>query len=63
MDEDFHGPLSIQMVESLCEGKPALLREAEQAAREALTARVRFWDGVVEALLRQRPAAKVASEA
>lgn len=62
LDEDFHGPLSIQMVEALCEGKPELLREAEQAAREALQARVRFWDGVVEAL-RQEPAAKVASEA
>lgn len=53
LDEDFHGPLSIQMVEALCENDDQRRREAEQAARDAIGARVRFWDGVVAALQAQ----------
>lgn len=59
LDEDFHAPLSIRMVEALCENDPLRLREAEQAARDALTARIRFWDGVVDAI--QARCAAVAS--
>lgn len=50
LDEDFHAPLSLRMVASLCAGDRARLRDAEQAAREALTARIAFWDGVHAAL-------------
>lgn len=53
LDEDFHAPLSIRMVEALCDGSAARLREAEQAAQDALAARIRFWDGVVDALARR----------
>lgn len=52
LDEDFHAPLSIQMVEALCDGDAGRVREAEEGARQALQARLQFWDGVVEALQR-----------
>jgi hypothetical protein len=50
LDEDFHAPLSIRMVEELCGDDLTRGQEAEQAAREALQARIRFWDGVAAAL-------------
>ena len=50
LDEDFHGPLSLKLLEILCAGDEAKLREAEQAGAEAIQARIRFWDGVLERL-------------
>jgi hypothetical protein len=57
LDEDFHAPLSIRLVESLCAGDPVRLREAEEAAQAALAARIAFWDGVLEAIEARRRAA------
>ena len=58
LDEDFHGPLSLEMLNEVCAGAPALLEEAEDAARIALQARIDFWTGVAAALAtgRQRTA-------
>lgn len=50
LDEDFHGPLSLSLLESLCGGDPVKIDEAETAAEEAVCARIRFWDGVLEAI-------------
>jgi len=50
LDEDFHGPLSLLMLDELCAGDPVKLKEAEQAAAQAIEARLRFWDGVREAI-------------
>jgi len=50
LDEDFHGPLSMKLLEKLCGGDPGRVAEAESAAQEALHARLRFWDGVLEAM-------------
>ncbi|GAB6042094.1 DUF3050 domain-containing protein [Endothiovibrio diazotrophicus] len=50
LDEDFHGPLSLKLLEILCGGDEAKLREAEEAGAQAIQARIRFWDGVLEAL-------------
>lgn len=50
LDEDFHGPLSMQLLETLCGGDSERIEEAETAAEEALCARIRFWDGVLEAI-------------
>lgn len=50
LDEDFHAPLSIRLLEGLCAGDPARIREAEAAAVAAIEARIRFWDGVLAAL-------------
>lgn len=50
LDEDFHGPLSMRLLDSLCADDPVRLQEAATAAEEALCARLRFWDGVLEAI-------------
>ncbi|MBK5970570.1 MULTISPECIES: DUF3050 domain-containing protein [Thiorhodovibrio] len=50
LDEDFHGPLSLQLLEHLCGDDPEKHTEAEAAAEEAICARIRFWDGVLEAI-------------
>lgn len=55
LDEDHHGPLSLRMLDELCGGNPHKLREAEQAARAAITARIDFWDGVLATLESARP--------
>jgi hypothetical protein len=48
VDGDSHGPASIEIVEYLCEGDPVKLFKAEQAAIEALKARIKLWDDILE---------------
>ncbi len=55
LDEDFHGPISLLLLEELCDGDVARLREAEQAARTAIEARIDFWDGILHALRNGTP--------
>ncbi|NBC12999.1 MAG: DUF3050 domain-containing protein [Gammaproteobacteria bacterium] len=50
LDEDFHGPLSLRLLENLCGDDDKRLEEAATAAEEAICARIRFWDGVLEAV-------------
>jgi hypothetical protein len=50
LDEDFHGPLSLRLLESLCGDDPRRLEEAATAAEEAVCARIRFWDGVLDTI-------------
>lgn len=50
LDEDFHGPLSMRLLETLCGEDPERIEEAETAAEEAICARIRFWDGVLAAI-------------
>lgn len=50
LDEHLHGPMSLRMLEILCDGDPVKIEEAETAAEEAMCARIRFWDGVMEAI-------------
>lgn len=54
LDGDQHGPLSMRMLDTLCANDPVRIQEAEAAAEEALCARLRFWDGVLEAIQRRR---------
>lgn len=54
LDEDFHGPLSMELLSALCADDPRRLEEAETAAEEAICARIRFWDGVLEAIEARR---------
>jgi len=56
LDEDFHGPLSMAMLDQLCGDDPDRLEEATIAAEEAVCARIRFWDGVLEAVQTERSA-------
>ncbi|MHB1053947.1 MAG: DUF3050 domain-containing protein [Thiobacillus sp.] len=54
LDEDFHAPLSLRLLASLCGDDPAKWREAEAAAETAVNARLQFWDGVLAALPSQQ---------
>lgn len=50
LDEDFHAPLSLRLLHALCDGDKVKCREAEEAARRAVDARIAFWDGVLQSL-------------
>ncbi|MCB1754480.1 MAG: DUF3050 domain-containing protein [Gammaproteobacteria bacterium] len=48
LDEDFHAPLSLKLLNGLCGGDESKIEEAVEAARSAVEARLAFWDGVLE---------------
>ncbi len=50
LDEDFHAPLSLRLLQGLCADDPARIAEARAAAVQAVEARLAFWDGVLAAL-------------
>ena len=50
LDEDFHAPLSLRLLNGLCGGDENKIEEAVDAARKAVTARIEFWDGVLAAI-------------
>ena len=50
LDTDHHGPMSLLMLELLCDGDEQKIKEAEEAAVSAIKARMRFWDGVLESI-------------
>lgn len=51
VDGDDHGPAAYKLAEDLCYDNPLYFVEAERAAVEAIDARIKFWDGVEEAIL------------
>jgi hypothetical protein len=51
VDGEDHGPLSLKMVGDLCGDDPMLWEEAANAAEQALRARGKLWDGVLEQIL------------
>jgi hypothetical protein len=50
LDEDFHAPLSLRLLNGLCEGNEMKIQEATEAARTAVTSRIEFWNGVLGAI-------------
>lgn len=54
LDTDFHGPISLLLLDELCGGDAAKLQEAETAACAAVEARIRFWDGILDVLNERR---------
>lgn len=50
LDEDFHAPLSLRLLDALCGDDVQKWREAEMAAVSAVESRLQFWDGVLNAL-------------
>jgi hypothetical protein len=50
LDEDFHAPLSLRLLNSLCGEDEIKIQEAVEAANAAVEARIKFWDGVLEAI-------------
>lgn len=47
LDEDFHAPLSLKLLNSLCEGESEKIEDAINCAQQAVEARLAFWDGVL----------------
>lgn len=50
LDGDHHGPLSLRMLDILCENSPSKIAEAQKAAQYAIKTRIAFWDGVLLAI-------------
>lgn len=50
LDEHDHGPMAEAMLADLCGDDPLKWQEAAAAARQAIQARLKLWDGVVAAL-------------
>ncbi len=50
LDEDFHAPMSMRLLDQFCAGQPDRLDEAVAAAEQAVAARIAFWDGVMAEL-------------
>jgi len=54
LDEDFHAPLSLRLLEGLCGGDPKKIAEARETAVRAVDARYKFWDDVMAVLPSQK---------
>jgi len=50
LDETSHAPLSLKMLKSLCGDNKQYLHEAQEAACQAVEARIHFWNGVEAAV-------------
>jgi len=50
LDEDFHAPLSLRLLNGLCGDDEEKQQQAIHAAQRAVEARLTFWDGVLAAL-------------
>jgi hypothetical protein len=50
LDEDFHAPLSLKLLNGLCGGDETKINEATDAANRAVEARLLFWDGVLNTI-------------
>lgn len=48
VDGKDHGPLALNMVSDLCAGDSAKIEEVAHAAEQALEARIRLWDGILD---------------
>jgi hypothetical protein len=51
VDGDSHGPMSETLVNYFCKDDPFLIYEAEQAAIQAIEARIRLFDAIEELIL------------
>ena len=56
LDEDFHAPLSLRLLNRLCENDDHKIQQAIEAAHTAVNARIEFWDGVFDAINANRNA-------
>lgn len=50
LDDEFHAPLSLRLLNGLCGDDPAHAAEAVAAGQQAVSARIALWDGVQTAL-------------
>lgn len=54
LDEGSHAPLSLCLLNELCEGNQTKQDEAIIAAKNAISARLKFWDEVLEVIKKNR---------
>jgi hypothetical protein len=54
LDHDEHGPLARRLLAALTNGDPQAERAAEHVGIEAVRARARLWDGIVEEICERR---------
>lgn len=47
VDENFHAPLSLRLLNGLCDGNELKIKEAIDVAKISVAARINFWDGVL----------------
>ncbi|PJJ84390.1 DUF3050 domain-containing protein [Mucilaginibacter auburnensis] len=57
VDGDHHSHLAYEMTAQLCGNDEQKWREATDAVKEALTARIALWDGILEQINKLQPAA------
>ncbi|QDT96039.1 DUF3050 domain-containing protein [Gimesia aquarii] len=50
LDGDFHAPLSLRLLNGLCDGNETKIEEAIAAAQSAVQARLLLWDGVLASI-------------
>ncbi len=50
LDEGFHAPLSLKLLNSLCDNDESKVEEAIETAQQAVNARLKLWDGVLQSL-------------
>jgi hypothetical protein len=50
LDEDFHAPQSLQLLNELCGGEEKRIKEAEEAAKQAILVRLLFWNQVLHSI-------------
>lgn len=50
LDEDFHAPLSLRLLNGLCAGDEKKIEESIDTAQKAVISRIEFWDGVLSAI-------------
>lgn len=56
MDEEVHGPLSLRLLNGLCDGDPIKIDEAIAAAKTAVEARLKLWDDLLEVINQHKTA-------
>lgn len=54
LDGDEHGPLSLEMMDELCENNPAKWDEAMAVAKKSLAHRIGLWDAIHEQLVQSK---------
>jgi hypothetical protein len=59
VDGESHGPMALRMLEELCADDDNRWAEATNAAKNALEARLRMWDAIVDRLVQSRHQAEV----
>ncbi len=53
-DAETHGPMARALVSRLCGNEESLWRDAEEAARQSLAARIRLWDDILSSVVSAR---------